>query len=257
MSREFVCVRIDSYESEEHQKYVRTFLDGRFENSAFCLLEPNGEDWLSRAGRGPEMVLGRRSAPDRMAEVAALYPPTVDVKQAIVPDFHSVRQAMNVASADQRVLVLVHGSNESTQPLRESLRAVVSDERIIGRFHFDFDSGDEWKKSISRLKGNSGIALIRSGEFGLEGSVMHQLPLEADNSSVITALVAANKEFARTTAKKVYSDHVSKGRREGIYFEGAVPYGEDRDGDGLIDKLIRGGGRGDPSRGGSGRLPRR
>jgi len=37
-SRKFVCVRLESYESEEHQKLVRAFLDGRFENTAFCLL---------------------------------------------------------------------------------------------------------------------------------------------------------------------------------------------------------------------------
>jgi hypothetical protein len=33
-SRSFVCVRLESYENEEHQKMVRSFLDGRFENTA-------------------------------------------------------------------------------------------------------------------------------------------------------------------------------------------------------------------------------
>ncbi|MCH2203135.1 MAG: hypothetical protein MK102_14280 [Fuerstiella sp.] len=104
-----------------HQEFVRTFLDGRFENSAFCLLAPNGQDWLSRGGRGPEMVLGYNSAANELAAVAAGYPAKADLKRAMVPDFHSVRQALNVASADQRVLVLTNGSTEQLRPLIESL----------------------------------------------------------------------------------------------------------------------------------------
>ena len=201
------------------------------------------------------MVLGRSSAVERMRTVAALYAAEADAKNAIVPDFHTVRQAMNVASADQRVLVVVYGSSSAIEPLRTSLRTVASDSRIIGRFHFDFESDGAWKKHVSGLQMESGIALIRPGEFGIDGTVMTQLPLTADHHAVVQALLAANAEFARTTEKKVYADHVARGQRQGIYFEGAVPYGEDRDGDGLVDRILRGrgAGRSTRSRGGSGR----
>jgi len=243
VSRAFVCVRIDSYESEEHQKYVRTFLDGRFENSAFCLLSPDGQGWLSRAGRSPEMVLGRNvsSCVEQMKLVAALYPPRADVKQTEVQDFHSVRQALNVAAADQRVLVVVNGPSDQIAPLRRSLGSVVSDDRIIGRFHIDFEKDYEWRKTVAGVKDGAGIVVIRPGEFGLDGTVMTQLPLNTSNADILTALLVANTEFAKSTAKKVYSGHVAKGEQLGIYFEGAVPYGEDRDGDGRIDRGGRGG----------------
>lgn len=245
-----MCVRIDSYESAEHQKYVRTFLDGRFENSAFCLLAPNGQDWLTRAGRGPEMVLGHRSSVIQMKTIAAKYPDRKDGSQALMQDFHSVRQALNVASADQRVLVLVNGSQDAIESLRTSLQSVANDKRIVGRFHFDFDAGDDWHKQVKGLKADSGIILIRPGEFGLDGSVMRQLPLNTSNSELVTAMLTANSEFAKTTKKKVYSSHVAKGTKLGVYFESAVPYGEDRDGDGRIDHV--GGRRGSRS---SGRRP--
>ena len=87
-------------------------------------------------------------------------------------------------------------------------------------------------------------AVIKSGEFGMDGEVIHHLPLDAATEDVISTLLTANAEFAQTTEKKVYSTHVAKGRQENIYFEGAVPYGEDRDGDGQIDH--RGGRRGRP-----------
>ena len=240
-----MCVRIDSYESEEHQKYVRTFLHGRFENSAFCLLSPDGQDWLSKAGRGPEMVLGRSSSfsVERMEIIATLYPATADVKQAEVQDFHSVRQALNVASADQRVLVVVNGPSGQIASLRKSLRSVASDERILGRVHIDFEENDEWRKTVTGLKDGPSIVVIRPGEFGMEGTAMHQLPLNAGHVEIITALLAANTEFATTTDKKVYSGHVAKGQDLGIYFEGGVPYGEDRDGDGQIDRGRPRGGR--------------
>ena len=64
---------------------------------------------------------------------------------------------------------------------------------------------------------------------------MDHLALDADTSVIMKALLAANDEFAKTTEKKVYANHVRKGGRLGIYFEGAIPYGEDRDGDGEID----------------------
>jgi len=218
-----------------HQEFVRTFLDGRFENSVFCLLAPNGQDWLSRGGRGPEMVLGYNSAANELAAVATGYPAKADLKRAMVPDFHSVRQALNVASADQRVLVLTNGSKEQLIPLRESLRIISNDPQIIGRFHFDFEEDSKWREKVDGIRNQSGIVVIRAGEFGMTGTVMKQLPLDADADTIKKTLLAANAEFARTTKKKVYSSHVRKGTQLGIYFEAAVPYGEDRDGDGEID----------------------
>lgn len=243
-------MRIDSYETKEHQEYVRTFLDGRFENSAFCLLAPNGQDWLTQAGRGPEMVLGHRSSVIQMKTVAAKYPDKQTGRQAIVQDFHSVRQALNVASADQRVLVVVSGPADQTNDLRSSLQSVSNDERIVGRFHFDFDETFDWHKQIEGLKAEPGIVVIRPGEFGMDGNVMSQLPLDTHNSEIINTLLTANSEFAKTTQKKVYSSHVSKGTKLGVYFDSVVPYGEDRDGDGKIDHT-----GGPPSRGSGDRRP--
>jgi hypothetical protein len=245
-SREFVCVRIDSYESEAHQKQVRSFLNGRFENSVFCILAPDGKEWLSNAARGPQMVLGRRSSTEQMAQYAFWFPAVADADEAIVQDFYTFRQALNVASADQRILILVHAPPERENDLRESLRAVANDQGIVGRFHFDFDQNSEWKQSVEGDSGEHGIVLINPGEFGMTGKVMKHLPLDTGNADIISALAEANQQFAETTEKKVYSKHVAKGHSEGIYFEGAVPYGEDRDGDGQID----GKGRGRSQRGG-------
>ena len=206
------------------------------------MLAPDGQEWLTRAGRGPEMVLRRSGATEALHRFALMYPSKADPKQALVRDFHTVRQALNVASADQRVLVVINAPAEQEAKLRQSLRAVASDQAVVGRFHFDFEQASDWKKNITGTTPEPGIVLIHPGEFGLKGKVLKQLPLDASNEQVIASLVKANTQFAATTEKKVYSEHVAKGSKQGIYFEGAVPYGEDRDGDGQIDG--RGGGRG-------------
>ena len=70
-SREFVCVRIESYESEATKKIVRSHLNGRFENTAFCVLAPDGETRLTRSGRGPRQVF-RNDLVAGLKEIAAM-----------------------------------------------------------------------------------------------------------------------------------------------------------------------------------------
>ena len=275
-SRKFVCVRLESYESEEHQKMVRSFLNGRFENTAFCLLAPDGEERLSRSGRAPWMAFADRRGPrgggghqeDPAATIAAMekvankYPRKGDPGTPVVQDFHSFRQALNVASGDQRLLLFVAAPENRQHPLRETLRPVFGDEAIIGRFHADFYSkgaDDEWFAAIEGAKPEAGLFIIRSDEFGQAGKVMNRLPLETPPDQIKSALLAANESFARDEERKVYRDHVAQGRREQIHFENAMPYGEDRDGDGKIDHrggMQRGAGPGGRPRGGSGPPPR-
>lgn len=204
------------------------------------LLSPDGQDWLSSAHRGPEHLFGRRtsSAINALNQLALRYPTTDDQRKALVQDFHSFRQALNVASADQRVLVLVHAPDNEDE-LRESFKQVANNPAIVGRFHIDFETESKWTTQIKGAKSEPSIVVIRPGEFGLKGEVMHQIPLDASGDEITKTLLKANRTFASTTAKKVYSQHVDKGRRQGVYFEGAVPYGEDRDGDGQIDSRGR------------------
>jgi len=236
VSRKFVCVRIDSYESKEHQEWVRRFLDGRFENTAFCVLTPDGDYWLSRSGRSPRQAFGNGESTLAMAAIAKKYPVTFDQSKAVVQDFHSVRQALNVASADQRLLVLAVGSKEKLDKTRQTIQPVINQKNNLGRYHVDFETGKEWSKTITGAKSKEGLLFIAAGEFGLKGKVLRQLPLDASQEDISSALAQANKTFAATTKTKEYSTHVRKGHRLGIRFLRAVPYGEDRDADGEIDK---------------------
>ena len=270
-SRDFVCVRLESYESEEHQKMVRSFLNGRFENTAFCLLAPDAVTRLSGTGRGPAMGLrsggrgargpgGGKGSNDSVIEamntIAKKYRTKGKREEAVVQDFHSFRQGLNVASGDQRLFLYVVAPEKERRELRESLRVVLGDQEIVGRFHTDFAEtrvDAKWRDAVKGAQSKSSLYIIRADKFGQKGSVMASLAMEATSKEIKSALLKANAEFAKTEKRKVYSEHVSKGRREQVYFENGVAYGEDRDGDGEIDHRGGRGGAGRPGGGPRGR----
>ncbi|MCH2063690.1 MAG: hypothetical protein MK194_08185 [Roseibacillus sp.] len=269
-SRAFVCVRLESYESEEHQKMVRSFLNGRFENTAFCLLAPDGETRLSGTGRSPEKGLrqgrgnrrpnrgggaGHNGVVGAMKEVSGNYRPKGSKEGAVLQDFHSFRQGLNVASGDQRLLLYVVAPEDDREKLRMRLRPLMSEREIVGKFHTDFADNEpdaKWREAVKGERGKTGFFVIRADTFGQTGNVMEELPLESDLEELKSALLKANTSFAGMEKRKIYSEHVAQGRRERVYFENGVPYGEDRDADGVIDHR---GGRGARPGGGERRGP--
>ena len=199
-----------------------------------CILSPSGKERLTRSGRGPGQVFGRRtSLADELNEISAEYRAKKTKTPAALPDFETFRMALNLASADQRVLVLQAGEDQETSA---NLAAAAWSDLMIGRFHYDLETDpEEWTEVISKEKGQEGIYLINPGIYGQKGTVIQQLPLDASRKDIAQAMTEANATFIKTTEKKNYSDHVRAGRRAGVYFEMPVEFGEDRDGDGEID----------------------
>jgi len=267
-SRKFVCVRLESYESLEHQDLVRSFLGGRFENTAFCILAPDAEERLSGTGRSPNQGLasgrgpGRKSGDDgvieSMEKIAKSYRPRGKENEMTLQDFHTFRQALNVASGDQRLLLFVSAPEADQAKVKEALKPVFAHEDVIGKFHLDFADAaadEKWGDLIKKSPSKPSIVLIHADEFGQSGRAIDELPLNASPKDIKDALLKANEGFAVAEVRKDYGDHVSAGRRERIHFENEMEYGEDRDGDGEIDH--RGGdgksGKGMKGKGGKGK----
>ncbi|MBK1831176.1 hypothetical protein JIN77_10590 [Verrucomicrobiaceae bacterium R5-34] len=252
-SRAFVCVRIESFESKENQDMVRKFLNGRFENTAFCVLAPDGKTQLSRTGRSPQMGFGIRGRPEAggaeekaqnaavlaaMTKIAKQYPAKASAEHAVVEDFNSFKQGLNISSGDQRLFVFTVAPLKQREALKKSMQKVANHKEVIGKYHFDFaDKVDaEWSKVIEGDKNKTGIFIIQAGEFGQTGKVLAELPLDTKPEKIRAALGKANQAFASSEKRKVYATHVRKGRAEGVKYEDNMPWGEDRDGDGKIDE---------------------
>lgn len=258
-SRDFVCVRLETFENKEHEALVREILNGRFANTSFCIFSPDGKTQLTRSSRGPKTILGAKgrgpsAQPGSLDEVVAAmadlvepYPRKGRAEDLTLQDFHSFRQALNVASGDQRLLLFVAASPKDREKAEKTLQPVFATEEIIGRFHLDFGTAEadsDWSEKVSGIQSRSGYFVIQADQFGQKGKVVYSLPLSASGREIANALLSANASFAEAESRKVYSEHVTEGRRENIFFENEIPYGEDRDGDGKADGKRYGKGRG-------------
>ena len=247
-SRKFVCIRIETFESEESEKMVRSLLNGRLANTSFCIFDPQGEQRLTHPSRGPKHMTRRRGGSDdndqivirEMNRIAATYRPSESDDPVVMQDFDTFRHALNVASADQRLLLLVTSENDET---KANLRTALAGQEMVGRFHTDFldaKADKNWKELLEGESKNPGIVIVRSGKFGLAGEVLHELAEKTGAEEIAAALTQANETFASLEKRKNYQNHVAEGRWHGIYFENKIPYGEDKDGDGKYDQRLRG-----------------
>ena len=228
------------------------------------MFDPQGRRRLTQVGRSPTQVMGsggykgsneNDAIIDQMFHTALKFREKGEAKDIVLPDFLSFGQSLNVASADQRLLVFVNADGDEVKKLSPTLKALFSDEEIIGRFHLDFAGEDDtkWGKSVKGAESKPAINIIRSGKFGLDGVVVSQLPLDASLEEIKETLLADNAIFNTVEDRKEYADHVMSGKRQGIKYESAIPYGEDLDGDGEIDKPAGGRRSGGMGTGRSGR----
>ena len=232
---------------------VRALTGGSFANTAFCVLAPDGKGPLTKTGRSPHMVFGvnGKAVPGsaeakqsnetvyaNLEKIAKKYPMKASRSASVLQDFDSFKQSLNVASGDQRLLVFTVSDGSSLSSVKSKLTEVASDPDVIGRYHFDMANKSDslWAEVISGEVKKLGIFIIQSGEFGQDGKVLAELDLNANKKSILSALSSANQEFAASEQRKVYGDHLTKGRKEGVSYEDNMPYGEDRDGDGVIDE---------------------
>ncbi len=193
-----------------------------------------------------------------MKRVASQYEPKGEEGSAVLQDYLTFRQALNVASADQRLLVFVDADEAAVKELTPTLQSLFADEDIVGRFHLDFvgEKDSEWSKAVEGVERNPAINVIQAGKFGLDGTILSQMPLTSSLDELKAGLLANNEKFSSTEERKTYATHVMEGKRKGIIFETEIPYGEDRDGDGEIDRRPGRDGNRAGGRGGRGSVPK-
>lgn len=249
LSRDFVCVRLETYESEAHQAHVRELLGGKMVNTAFVLLAPDGKTALSRAGRSPSKSVTDRRWKKKgsdidvvltaLKEVASGFPAQGDDMEALVPDFASFGQALNVSSAEQRLLVFTVALQAQREGARESLRAVVNDSEIRGRFHYDTaqNSDANWAEVIENAPAKTGHFIIHPGQFGLKGAVVAHLPLGAGPKELKETMLEAKRIHQEKEQPKHYREHLAEAREHGISFSNNINVGVDKDGDGEVDRV--------------------
>ena len=237
-SRDFVCIRLTSYESAEEAAFV-TKLQGNPVNTVFAILTPDALPALAMKGlgRGPgELFADPADMVKQMGEVAAKYAVGVAATKAdgqpALPITLDARLGLAVASADLQPLALVIAPDEKTRAALEAKLAVLAwSNDLRGRFTYaSADSlgglklnGHGESKSDTLKSGafKSGVLLIEPDVFGVEGKIVSAIDANDVDKMLSDAMHAASAKHVRAAKSREQLKRLALAN--GIFFETGIP----------------------------------
>lgn len=261
-SRDFVCIRLATYEDKKEAEFLKSFKAGRsdeLENTVFVLLAPDGKERLSKATRGANFEF---RSPDILANsLSNLALAFEDNKHAEgyvrrLPKMKDFRLGLNVSSCDGLPSVICVGKDEKhVADLEKKLSPIAFSKEVAGKFVYASSQDTADLKVVNGYKDELGFVIVKPGEFGVEGEMVKAFGADTKAEDLKAALVA----YANGTAKvqKNHRSHVAAASREGKVWETEIPV---TDPDSLRAMARRSGssrGAGESSRGKSGRGSRR
>jgi len=218
-SREFVCVRLATYESAAEAKVLGAVLrtrSGFLENTVFAILGPDGTTPLVRSGRSPREAVGGppeeavKALPIRMAELSKKHSPSAPVGGAL-PLLADLRRGLNVAACDLQPLVVIVGADVP------ELLPLAWSRDFIGRFAYAKAGADEAGRVIEGKLGKAGVAVVQPDAYGLKGRLLAW----GDGKGIEAALAQGLKAFV--AEPKDSRRHIDEGIRLGIVWKTEIP----------------------------------
>ena len=225
-SREFVCIRPQTYESAEEAevlRWVHSDRDGTLRNTSFGILSPDGKRKLSRTGRSPGMVYATPEELETALREIASSQKTARAKTlAALPELPDLRLALDVAAADLRPLVVAHSTEPAElERMRAHLEAAAWDEALIGRLRYVVVAGEDGLEGFEDMKLEPGISVVQPEAYGRGGQVLaHESPKAS--ATRVERLLAKGLAAFDAPAKNTRT-HVRDGARQGIEWESAIP----------------------------------
>jgi hypothetical protein len=226
-SRDFVCVRLMTYEDPFENAFLKAFditRSGEVENTTFTILAPDGKKPLVRATRSAKGAF--RDAPqmaESMARIARQYPgkpATADLPP--LPTVATVRLAVDVAAADNQPLVIVVAEDEAVRrQLTDRLRPLAWGERYRGRFTYAAAAGAKDLAVVDGSKPVAGILVVEPSKFGLSATILTHVVATASADELAGGLADGLAKFHRTAAE--HGSHVRSGKQQGAFWDTALP----------------------------------
>jgi hypothetical protein len=229
-SREFVCIRLATYESASEAKVLASVFQSRsglLENTVFALLAPDGKTLLARSGRSPREAVG--GTPDeavkalaaKLKELSGKYPGSAPVGAAL-PTLADLRRGLNVAACEIQPLVgIVAGGDESRKKIEQALLPLIWSGEFAGRFAVarakDLAEAAEYVDGA--LKGD-GVFVVQPDAFGLKGRLLAFVP-GSDRDAMAAALKQGLQQFVAES--KDSRRHIDEGMRRGIRWKTEIP----------------------------------
>ncbi|HZZ82165.1 MAG TPA: thioredoxin family protein [Gemmataceae bacterium] len=224
-SRSFVCVRLATYEDETEADFLKAFTptkSGELENSVFGILAPDGQQKLIRPGRGPKQAFaGPAEMAEAMKKIAAKYPGKTTEGPMALPLVATIKLGVNVAAADNQLLVIVVGKDAvARKPLEEKLAALIWNDEFVGRFVFASGTAADLA-TVEVKKQEAGLLIVAPEQFGRTANVVSSLSVDASTVRIATVLRNAVAHFKPT--EKTFMNHVRFGQSQGVFWEPRIP----------------------------------
>jgi hypothetical protein len=220
-SRDFICIRLATYEDQEEVAYLtQVFLgrEGTLENTVFAMLSPEATKYLAWPGRGPQhSFVDAGEMATQMRSFAAAYRPAS--APAALPAMKDFRLALGVASADNMPLV-VAVSNDTAEKKAWSgkLADLAWSRELLGSAEFAPPSTTA-EVAAAKIPVKPGLYVIEPDTYGQTGRVLARI--EGEGSELVTNLRGALARF-KPQVKEARS-HISTGSRTGVYWKTATP----------------------------------
>ncbi len=116
-SRDFVCVRLSSYENDEESQFLKMFMrtrSGAQENSSFAILAPDGKTKVTGGGRSAgQSYTDAAEMAREMKKLANKYENKKPITQ--LPLTETVRLGLDIAAADSQPFVLIVAKDQEQQ----------------------------------------------------------------------------------------------------------------------------------------------
>ena len=224
-SRDFVCIRLATYEDAEEAKFLEKIYTrrGDLENTVFAMLTPNSRRHLARAGRSPAFRSPQQMA-QRMKQIVADDYGNATANRwsnKTLPEMKSIELAINVASCDNLPVILAIGKDDaSLDDMRRQLVPIAWNEKSAGQFVFATATSDIDLRLIGGVneKHPEGIYILEPGRFGMMSTVLAKLHDVSPQSEQIARTLREFEPHA-----KQHRQHVQAGYQLGLRWETAIP----------------------------------
>ena len=223
-AKQFVCIRLTSYEDETEKKFVSKLVNGEPANTAFALLTPAGERALRGRGpgRGPrDLYKDAAEMAKGMKELAEKYPVKKSEDLPALPITLNPKVGLAVAAGDLQPLVVVVAASEKR---REELEAKVAklawDEEFAGRLTYAMAATTKDLPKVENITIKEGVLLIEPDIFGASGKLVKEIPDEDLGKSLVDGLRETLKAHVRK--EKNRRSLAALGLKSGIYYETGI-----------------------------------
>ena len=220
-SKNFVCIRLTSYEDETEKAFVATLVR-EVANTAFAILSPDGKPITGR-GRGPGNVYSDAADMAKgMDAIAAKYETKKVEGTPALPITLNLTVGLAVAAGDNQPLVVVLSPDPTR---RKDLEARVAEQAWSKTFcgYFTYASGPDLK-GLPKLKGatrTEGVLVIEPDLFGAGGQVFTEVPADQIAEKLPAALKLTLRSFVPLA--KTRRELANLGLKEGIFYETGIP----------------------------------